>query len=401
MSSRRLALPLVLLLVIVACAGAEAAESPEPPRPPTQSTTTTTTTTTLPTTTTMLAPLSIAGAPAPLSDVVQQFYAYAVAASDQPPKLPDRLLSAIAPSPGSAPTSGNASLAVFAEQQVGVVEAGPDIFLVVDDGSGWRIVGGDWPSQGIAAYFGEGPRHVAVVGSDARPGERVDRTRADSIHFVGLDGVGGGAVVGLPRDSYVNVPGFGRMKATGSLARGGPETMMETFNELTALPLEGYVLTGFAGFQEMAGTVLGGVSVEVPFNISDQWAHVNLNAGLQLLNGAQALGFARARKTVPGGDLTRSAHQGIILLSAAGAVKALGYASIPGLMEASEPHLMTDLTPEQLLTFSAMAIAADLENVANVVAPGRPGGAGGASVVFLNDSVSALWEDLADGRLDG
>jgi hypothetical protein len=76
-------------------------------------------------------------------------------------------------------------------------------------------------------------------------------------------------------------------------------------------------------------------------------------------------------------------------------------AAIPGLMEASEPHLMTDLSPEQLLTFSAMAASANLDDVANVVAPGRPGSAGGASVVFLNDSVGALWEDIADGRLDG
>lgn len=177
--------------------------------------------------------------------------------------------------------------------------------------------------------------------------------------------------------------------------------MMATFNQLTGLPLEGYVLTGFAGFEELLGTVLGGVSLEVPFNIDDRWAKVDLKAGLQVLNGAQALGFARARKTVPGGDLTRSEHQGVILVAAARTVQSLGLAAIPGLMEASEPHLMTDLSPEQLLTFSAMAASANLDDVANVVAPGRPGSAGGASVVFLNDSVGALWEDIADGRLDG
>lgn len=395
---RKLALPLVLVMVISACAGANALESTDSTRPVTESTTTTTT---IPTTTTTLSPVEIEGAPEPLTSLIEDFYAYTSTDSDQAPPLPDGILSAINPGPVDTPSSGQASLAVFKEQQVGVVEMGPDVFLVVDDGSGWRIVGGAWPSLDIAPFFGDGPRHVVVVGSDARPGEPIDRTRADSIHFVGLDGSGGGAVVGLPRDSYIDVPEFGRMKATGSLARGGPDTMMATFSELTSLPLEGYVLTGFAGFEEMAGSVLGGVSVEVPFNIRDRWAKVDLRAGLQVLNGAQALGFARARKTVPGGDLTRSAHQGVILLSATSAVQALGYGAIPGLMEASEPHLMTDLSPEQLLTFSAMAISADLETVANVVAPGRPGSAGGASVVFLNDSVSALWEDLADGRLEG
>lgn len=398
MSSRKLASSVVFVLVIAACAGAEVVSAPAVAPPVVESTTTTTT---VPSTTTTTAPLSVKGAPSSLVDQIEAFYSYAAGLSAEAPPLPDALSSDIDPTENERPVGGKASLAVFQGQQIGVVELDSDVFLVVDDGSGWRIVGGVWPSQGIAAYFGEGPRHVAVVGSDARPGEPVDRTRADSIHFVGLDGTGGGAVVGLPRDSYIEVPGLGRMKATGSLARGGVETMMATFRELTALPLEGYVLTGFAGFEELAGSILGGVSVEVPFSINDRWAKVNLKAGLQVLDGAQALGFARARKTVPGGDLTRSAHQGVLLLGAASAVQALGYGSIPGLMEASEPHLMTDLSPEQLLTFSAMAINADLESVANVVAPGRPGSTGGASVVFLNDSVSALWEDLADGRLDG
>ncbi|HEX6221189.1 MAG TPA: LCP family protein, partial [Acidimicrobiia bacterium] len=228
----------------------------------------------------------------------------------------------------------------------------------------------------------------------------IARTRADSIHFVGLDGSGGGAVVGLPRDSYVPVPGFGTRKITGSLALGGPDTMMAAFSELTALPFEGYVLTGFAGFEELLSSVLGGVEVDVPFAINDRWAHVALSAGRQMLNGAEALGFARARKTVPGGDFTRSQHQGVILLAAARAVQGMGYDAIPRLMEAAEPHMATNLTPEQLLTFSAMAISADLDSISNVVAPGSPGSAGGSSVVFLANSAHDLWADLADGRLD-
>lgn len=399
MSPRKSALLLALSLVVAACSGADAAESPNPARPTTASTTSTTTT--IPTTTSTLPAFMVEGAPEALSGSIEGFYGFATGQTQQPPAMAEGLLAAISPNQAETPTTGSASVATFKGSQIGVVELDSDLFLMVDGGSGWRIVGGAWPSLGIPAYFGGGPRHVAVVGSDARPGEPVDRTRADSIHFVSLDGSGGGSVVGLPRDSYIDVPGFGRMKATGSLARGGPETMMATFDQLTGLPLEGYVLTGFAGFEELLGSVLGGVSLEVPFNISDRWAKVDLKAGLQVLDGAQALGFARARKTVPGGDLTRSEHQGVILLAAARTVQSLGYSAIPGLMEASEPHLMTDLTPEQLLTFSAMSASVDVDNVANVVAPGRPGSAGGASVVFLNESVGALWEDLSDGRIDG
>lgn len=388
---------IVFCLLVSACGGDDATAAT-----PTTSTTvapTTTTSTLPPTTTTTIVPLEVGDAPADLVDEIEAFYLYATAGSDDLPAAPDALIDSITPSESDYPTVGSATTAMFLGEAIAVVEMGSDLFLAVDDGKGWSIVGGEWTSIDVPAYFGQGPRHVAVVGSDARPGQSIDNHHADSIHFIALDGNGDGAVVGLPRDSFVPLPGHGNRKITASLAVGGPELMMESFLELTGLPIEGYVLTGFEGFEAMLESVLGGVEVEVPFAINDRWAHVALAAGEQLLSGAEALGFARARKTT-GGDLVRSGHQGVILIGAAEMVAAMGYSAIPGLLEASEEHLLTDLSPEQLLTFSAMAISADLDSMPNVVAQGRVGTAGGASVVFLNDSVSELWDDLADGRLD-
>ncbi len=370
------------------------------PRPSVETTTSTTLPPTTTSTTISEATISLEGAPGELETVIEGFYSYAIGANEATPAATPDVVAAIERGDADLPSSGTASTGTFREQEVAVVTVGPDLFLAVDDGSGWTIVGGEWSTLSIPAYFGETPRHVAVVGSDARPGQDVDRSRADSIHFVALDGEGGGAVVGLPRDSFVAVPGYGRRKITTSLSLGGPETMMAAFNELTGLPLEGYVMTGFSGFESMLGTVLGGVDVEVPFAINDRWAHVALGAGEQLLNGAEALGFARARKTVPGGDFTRSEHQGIILLGAAKAVEAMGMGAIPELLELSEPYLETDLSAGQLLTFSALAISSDLDEIFNVVAAGSPGRAGAASVVFLSSSVDELWDDLADGRLE-
>jgi polyisoprenyl-teichoic acid--peptidoglycan teichoic acid transferase len=363
------------------------------------STTTTqaTTTTTQPTTTTTV-PFVVEGAGAELTALVDAFYTYVTAGSDTPPAMPAELLASIAPTPGETPDSASATGAIFKEQGVAVVEAGNDLFLAVDDGSGWRIVGGEWPDYGIAPFYGVGPRMMAVVGSDARTGEQADETRADSIHFVTLDGSGAGAVVGLPRDSYVPVPGHGTRKITGSLALGGPTLMMETFRNLTGLPLEGYVLTGFNGFTGLID-ILGGVEVEVPFPINDSAAKASLNAGLQVLNGLDALAFARARKTVPGGDFGRSQHQGDMLVAAAHMVRGLGPQAVPGLLQTAEPYFITDLTPEQLLTFSVLAIKANLDEMPNFVAAGSPGRAGAASVVYLADSAYATFEDLKDGRI--
>ncbi len=390
-----LSLLLALVLALVACSSEEPIASTTTTEP------TTTTTSTIPTTTTTVVSVSVTDAPPGLADLVEGFYLYATGGATTAPPAPPTVIAAIEPAETDVPVQGGASVGSFGGQQVAVVEMGDDVFLAVEDDGGWRIVGGEWPSLDLAGYYGEGPRHVAVVGSDARPGQDVASSRADSIHFVALDGAGGGAVVGLPRDSFVAVPGFGNRKVTTSLSLGGPEAMMGAFADLTGLPFEGYVMTGFAGFEAMLGEVLGGVSVEVPFAINDRWAHVTLEAGLQMLDGAQALGFSRARKTVPNGDFTRSEHQGVVLLGAAAMVQAAGVSAIPGLMELSEPHLVTDMTPEALLTFSAMAARANLDEVDNIVAPGSPGSAGGASVVFLHDSADDLWADLADGTLEG
>lgn len=389
---RPVLLVLTLALLTPACSPAETSAE----RPTTSSVESTTT---IPATTTT-APLSVADAPVGLATLVRDFYSFASGETSAPPPMPEAVLESIDTGDVVTPTSAQASTGTFQGATLAAVTAGDDLILAVRDDSGWRIVGGHWPSLQIPDYYGTGPRIVAVIGSDARPGEDVERSRADSLHFVGLDGSGGGAVVGLPRDSYVPVPGQGKRKITGALALGGPELLMTSLQDLSGLPLEGFVLTGFSGFQDGIDTVLGGVDVNVPFPINDVKAKATLKAGQQILNGFDALAFARARKTLPGGDFTRSSHQGMILLGAAMGVKALGATSIPGLMEKAEPYLHTDLSPEQLFTFAVMAINANLGEVPNVVAPGKPGTASGASVVFLSDSVPALFADLADGTLE-
>jgi LCP family protein required for cell wall assembly len=387
---RRLSLLLVALL-ISACEQ-EVVET-------TTTTTVPTTTSTVGTTTTTIPPLTIENAPPELVAVIEDFYEYAGGAAGEPPRAPEPVLAGIVPTPRETPRAGVASVGTFKGQGVATVEMSGDLFLAVNDGPGWRIVGGNWPNLSLAAYYGPTPRLVAVVGSDARPWEDVATSRADSIHFIGLDGAGKGGIVGVPRDSYVPVAGGGRRKINASLADYGPEGMMQTFRDLTALPLEGYVLTGFLGFQEMLGNVLGGIDLVVPFAISDSASGADFQPGTQYVNGPQALAFSRARKSLPNGDFSRSANQGLVLIDTAKNLQLKGYGAIPRLLELSEPWMLTDLSPEQLLTFAALLIGTNLETIQNQVVPGSSGSAGSASVVYLSDSASAVWADLADGRL--
>jgi len=394
---RRLCVLFALVIVVTACA--PDAEEATTTREATTTTSPPTTTTIPPTTTTTIPPFTVKGAPATVEKMVNHFYRYATGDIANPPRMSRPILAQIEPTPAKTPRSGIASVGVFKKQGIATVVMNDDLFLMVNNGDGWRIVGGKWPSISVKARLGPSPRLVAVVGSDARPGEDMLATRTDSIHFVGLDGKGHGGIVGVPRDSWVSIAGGGRSKINAALSFAGTEGMMETFRDLSGLPLEGYVMTGFAGFEEMISSVLGGFELVVPYPMRDQASKADFEAGPQVVDGDEALAFARTCKTLPNGDYDRSANQGLIMLDVLRNLKGQGYLAIPKLLELSEPFMMTDLGPAELLTFAAQTIAAKKAAIPNVVAPGSPGWAGQASVVFLADSAPRIFRDLADGRL--
>ena len=398
---RRIGVWLVLAVSATACTAEEVVEPTTTSTTEATTSTTSTTTTVPPTTTTTIPPFNIKDASPRLEKVIQQFYAYASGDAANPPRMSRPILNAIKPAPVKTPRSGSASVGLFKKDRVATVKMNDDIFLLVHNGDGWRVVGGKWPSISVPARWGPSPRLVAVVGSDARPGEDILTTRTDSIHFVGLDGKGHGGIVGVPRDSWVPIAGGGRSKINAALSWAGTEGMMETFRDLSGLPLEGYVMTGFLGFEEMISSVLGGFELGVPYRMKDQAAKADLEAGRQIVDGDQALAFSRTRKSLPNGDFDRSFNQGRVMLDVMKNLKGRGIMALPKLLELSEPFMLTDLGPAELLTFAAQTVVAKPAAVPNVVLPGSAGQAGQASVVFLADSASDVFADLADGRLGG
>lgn len=304
------------------------------------------------------------------------------------------------------PVVGEASTAPFGGVELAAATLGDDALYGVDDGRGYRIVAARLSGLGSAssstsrfAWYGIVPKVVVAVGSDARPGEDPEESRADSIHLLALDGLGHGGVLGIPRDSWVRIAGGGMSKINASLSTGGPDVMLQTVADVTGLNLDGYVITGFTGFQEMIGNVLGGVDIDLPFSVDDAAAGADLVAGPQYLNGPEALALARARKSLPGGDLTRQSNGGLLLLAALSGVQAYGPLHLPNLISESAPWMTTDLSAGELLAFSALALDTPIADIGNQVAPGRVGTAGSASVVYLSDSAKAFYVDLADGSL--
>jgi LCP family protein required for cell wall assembly len=114
-------------------------------------------------------------------------------------------------------------------------------------------------------------------------------------------------LVSLLRDSYVEIPDRGRNKLNAAYAFGGPALLARTVEVNTGLRLDHYVEVGLGGFADVVDAV-GGVDMCIKQPIKDPLAGIDLKAGCQELNGAQALGYVRTRAT-PRADLDRVIHQ--------------------------------------------------------------------------------------------
>jgi len=273
-----------------------------------------------------------------------------------------------------------------------------DVILIVNEGSGWQIVGAKLARFEREPWYGPPVRHVLVIGSDARPGESQPEFRADSIHLAASSlPEHAGAVVGFPRDTYVSAS-YGEDKFTHVNVRDGSEGMVRVAEQMSGLEIEGYLITGFQGFTQLVNA-FGGVPVDVPFSMAEPKSKAYLNAGPQVLDGADALAFSRNR-SIRGGDFTRSLHQGMVILGALADAADRGIEALPDLVKILTEYTWTDLTPAQLLTLGAVAFEIDPEAVGNVVLQGTVTTRAGASVVVLDeDSARTVFEDLADGWL--
>ncbi|MFH1330474.1 MAG: LCP family protein [Actinomycetota bacterium] len=289
-----------------------------------------------------------------------------------------------------------ATAALSDETEVAVVTAGEDVLLAADEGEGWRIVGAKLASLGLEPWYGEPVRFVMIVGTDARPGyiERV--FRGDSLHLLTSNiGEASGAVVGFPRDAWVEAP-YGRMdKLTHVNAIADSAALVQVVRDLTGLPVEGYIVTGFKSFRHMVDA-FGGVVVDVPFAMNDPKSSAFLVAGEQTLLGQNALAFSRNR-SIQGGDFTRSFHQGMVIVAALDGVQQRGILDLPDLLRLLSGYTWTDLSTGDLLTLAAGAYEIDPAGVPNLVLPGSVATIGGASVVLLDESVEETYRDLDDG----
>jgi LCP family protein required for cell wall assembly len=253
----------------------------------------------------------------------------------------------------------------------------------------------------VPALRGRRPLFILVLGSDARPGERILFRNADSIHIIGVNlRTRRATILGFPRDSWVPIPGHGNNKINQATKIGGPSLLIRTIEHLTGIRISFWILTNFSGFTSMVNGV-GGLSLYIPFSMSDSASGAFFSVGVHHLTGSQALAFSRDRHDFVNGDITRSENQGRLLEAAAAALHdqfRRDPVSVLRWVAVGWVRIFTDLDLPTLIDLGMTASQIPPSRVNNLIVPSGGGMVGPESVVFISSSASRLYRDMrADG----
>jgi polyisoprenyl-teichoic acid--peptidoglycan teichoic acid transferase len=223
-------------------------------------------------------------------------------------------------------------------------------------------------------YHSDKPLSFIILGRDTRP-ETGSMNTDVMIVAVANPATKKVTMVSLPRDTRVKIPGYrdyhkiNAVYANGEAERrqaernnqtpteDGISLTKKTLTELLGIPIQHYVAVDFEGFKAVIDE-LGGIQVNVDrklvYDDPTDGTHINLEPGLQLLNGEQALGYVRHRHDNRGTkyfstDFDRNRRQQEVIRAVVDKTTSLeGLTKIFKIMDVGAKHIHTDLSKEQI-----------------------------------------------------
>jgi LCP family protein required for cell wall assembly len=218
------------------------------------------------------------------------------------------------------------------------------------------------------------------MGLDYRDWEEGEgAARTDTMILLTIDPISKTAgMLNIPRDLWVNIPGFGyqrinaayRLGEVYSYPGGGPGLAIATVEEFIGVPINFFAQIDFYAFEQFINE-LDGVTIDVPYEIRvdplGQYNTVILQPGEQVLDGPVALAYARARYT-DGGDFDRAQRQQQVIMALRSRILRVDRLPIvvskaPQIYQQLAEGINTNLELEQAIQLAWLAQQIPIENI--------------------------------------
>jgi len=240
----------------------------------------------------------------------------------------------------------------------------------------------DGSSIELEPWDGQSRFTMIMVGLDRRPGETGLGYRTDTMMLISIDPQANSiGVLSIPRDLYVQVPGYSQLQRVNSpMVFGetqstgyGPTLMMQTVQLNLGIRVNDYLAVDFQAFIDLVDSI-GGIEVQTDYVINDrQYPDMNfgydpffLPAGVHQLNGYDALRFARTRHG--DSDIQRAERQQQVIFAIRDKILSLDMipaliTQAPFLWQSLEDNVSTGLSLEQIIQLGLFIKDIPRENI--------------------------------------
>ncbi len=239
--------------------------------------------------------------------------------------------------------------------------------------------------------------NILLIGQDRRPGESRQRSDAMILCTVNKEKKTV-TLTSFMRDLWVQIPGYGDERINVCYVFGGMQLLNACIEKNFGVVVDGNVEVDFSGFETVID-IVGGVDIELAqseanyLNGRNGWS---LTAGVNHLNGEQALAYARNRTTFvkEDGDFGRTSRQRTVLTKLLEKAKTMSLAQLNALLTEVLPTITTDLTDAEIFGYlvELFPLLTDLK-----IETGRVP-ADGSYIMTSIDEKSVLVPDLEESR---
>ncbi len=242
-----------------------------------------------------------------------------------------------------------------------------------------RTVDAGRPTGATSApeWSGRERLNVLLLGIDTREESPVTQN-TDTIIVLSIEPTERtAAMLSIPRDTLVEIPGIGMDKVNSAYAyaqdpKKGPELARQTVEKLLGVPIHSYAIIDFTAFRQTIESV-GGVLVDVPRPLRDEAyptadfgvERFEFRAGPQFMDGEDALRYARSRHD--SNDFTRARRQQLVLFALRDRFALAGLFRLPGIIERVGPLVRTNFDPGNVLPLARTVLAIERSGIASEV----------------------------------